>query len=187
MELSLNRKFTILCLLFAVFFLLNSPFFWKTIYPVYYQDEVNQAAEKHNVDPYLMYAIIQVESNFTDKRVSHKGARGIMQIMPDTALWVIEQAKFPHHMLTRLEEPLYNIHIGAWYISFLERKFHQNHYAVIAAYNAGPGNVEKWMKENKWDGTYGDLASIPYGETRHYIQRVLYFYGKYKEIYNKAS
>lgn len=185
MELTLNRKLTLLGLLMALFFLLNSQVFWKTIYPLSFQDEVKQSSQLYNIDPYLVFAIIQIESNFKYQRVSDKGASGLMQIMPDTAQWVAEQAKYPPAMLGSLEEPSVNIAIGAWYISYLERKFYNNHYAVIAAYNAGPGNVERWLKENRWDGTYQNLGDIPFGETRHYVQRVLYFYGKYKEIYEQ--
>ncbi|HJV44193.1 MAG TPA: lytic transglycosylase domain-containing protein [Bacillota bacterium] len=183
MELSINRKFTFLCLLLVLFYLLNSPLFWKTMYPIRFQDEVKEATNQYNVDPHLVFAIIQIESNFKSERVSTKGAKGLMQLMPDTALWIVEQAGLPQETLDQLEHPQTNITIGAWYLAFLERKFHHNHFAVIAAYNAGPGNVEKWLKDNTWDGTYQHLDSIPYGETRHYVQRVLYFYGKYREIY----
>jgi soluble lytic murein transglycosylase len=183
MELTLNKKVTLFCLLLALFYLFNSPLFWKSMYPVHFQEEVREASDRYNVDPYLVYAIIQIESNFKSERISNKGAKGLMQLMPETALWIVEQASLPVETLDDLEHPQVNIVIGAWYLAFLERKFHYNHYAVIAAYNAGPGNVEKWLKDNTWDGTYQHLGSIPYGETRHYVQRVLYFYGKYKEIY----
>jgi soluble lytic murein transglycosylase len=183
MQIILNRKYTVLCLLFLLFYFLNSSYFWKAMYPVYFENEVKEAAAKYDVDPYLVYAIIQIESNFQRERRSEKGATGLMQLMPDTAMWIIQQGNLPPTMLDHLEHPTNNIYIGAWYISYLEKKFHHNHYAVVAAYNAGPGNVEKWMKENRWDGTSQNLSRIPFGETRHYVQRVLYFYGKYKSIY----
>ncbi|RKD23795.1 lytic transglycosylase [Ammoniphilus oxalaticus] len=183
MEIKTNRKITLLCLLLALFFLLNSQLFWKAIYPVYFKNEVAEASSQYNVDPYLVFSIIQIESNFKHMRTSNKGAKGLMQIMPETAEWVIEQAQLPSELLTKIDDPEVNIAIGSWYISFLERKFHQNHFAVIAAYNAGPGNVERWLKEDQWDGTYRNMADIPFGETRHYLQRVLYFYGKFRDIY----
>ena len=183
MEIKTNHKITLLCLLLALFFLLNSQVFWKAIYPIHYQEEVTRSSSQYKVDPYLVYAIIQIESNFKHKRTSNKGAMGLMQIMPETAEWVIDQAQLPPPLLDMVEEPEVNIAIGSWYIAFLERKFHHNHFAVIAAYNAGPGNVEKWLKEGRWDGTYRNMSDIPFGETRHYLQRVLYFYGKYREIY----
>lgn len=185
MEIKTNHKITLLCLLLALFYLLNSQVFWKTIYPIQYKAEVTKAATQHKVDPYLVYSIIQIESNFKHTRTSNKGATGLMQIMPETASWVIEQAQLPPQLLEMLDVPEVNIFIGSWYVAFLERKFHNNHFAVIAAYNAGPGNVEKWLKEDRWDGTYQNIADIPFGETRHYLQRVLYFYGKYREIYNQ--
>ncbi|MEW9670733.1 lytic transglycosylase domain-containing protein [Ammoniphilus sp. 3BR4] len=183
MELKLNRKFTLIVLLLVLFYLLNSPLFWKAIYPIHYEELVDAATEKHDVDPYLVYAIIQIESNFKHQRISNKGATGLMQIMPETATWVIEQARMPKDYIQRLDDPEVNIQIGSWYIAFLEKKFHRNHYAVIASYNAGPGNVERWLREDYWDGTYQNISHIPFGETRHYVQRVLYFYGKYRDVY----
>ncbi len=184
MELNLNRKVTLLLLLLGLFYLLNSQAFWKAMYPVYYSEFVDQASQEYEVDPKLVYAIIQIESNFKQNRVSPKGATGLMQIMPETAGWVIQQAQLPPDYLEFLDDPQVNITIGTWYLAFLERKFHRNHYAVITAYNAGPGNVEKWLREGTWDATYQNLGDIPFGETRHYLQRVLYFYGKYQDIYN---
>jgi soluble lytic murein transglycosylase len=183
MEKILNRKAVFLCLLLALIILFNSSFFWKAMYPVQYMEEVTEAAERFNVDPFLIYAIIQIESDFKESRVSSKGATGLMQIMPNTAEWIVQQGNFPPDVLDAVNDPKVNIFLGAWYIAFLEKMFQHNHYAVIAAYNAGPGNVEKWMKEDIWDGTSHDVANIPFGETRHYIHRVLYFYGKFKEIY----
>lgn len=185
MKIRINRKFAWLVgLLLVVVYLLNSSMFWRTIYPIRFQEEVAKASEMYNVDPYLVYSIIQIESNFKETRTSNKGATGLMQIMPETAEWVVEQAGFAPEMLDNLEDPQSNIAIGSWYLAFLERKFHRNHYAVIAAYNAGPGNVERWLIEGQWDGTYRNRSDIPFGETRHYLQRVLYYYGKYKEIYD---
>lgn len=64
------------------------------------------------------------------------------------------------------------------------KEFKGNRVAAIAAYNAGPGNVHKWLKEGRWDGTRKNLGQIPFGETRHYVQRVLFFYDKYRAIYS---
>jgi soluble lytic murein transglycosylase len=76
-----------------------------------------------------------------------------------------------------------SIEVGSWYLSSLTQQFGQNKIAAIAAYNAGPGNVQKWMNSGVWDGKMETVKQIPFGETRHYVQRVIYYYNKYKDLY----
>lgn len=80
-------------------------------------------------------------------------------------------------------EPSANIELGAWYLHTLSGEFDGNRTAVIAAYNAGPGKVQRWLKEGSWNGSEDDIKNIPFGETRHYVQRVIYYYNQYTEIY----
>lgn len=169
--------------LFVIFLLIQSSFVMKWMYPVKYEDEVRVSSQAFKVDPFLVLAIMRVESNFNPEVSSHKGAFGLMQLMPDTAKWMVEDGYFEPHFLERLEEPAVNIHMGSWYISQLIQQFEGNATAAIAAYNAGPGRVNKWLQEKEWDGETDTIEDIPYGETRHYVQRVLYYYGKYKEVY----
>lgn len=82
-------------------------------------------------------------------------------------------------------EPSANIELGTWYLSTLSRQFEGKRTAVIAAYNAGPGKVQKWLDEGIWDGTDATIKDIPFGETRHYVQRVNYYYDQYTDIYNE--
>ena len=82
-----------------------------------------------------------------------------------------------------IKVPAVNIQVGSWYLSQLTKKFEGNKVAVIAAYNAGPTRVQKWLDDGTWDGTRQNVHKIPYGETRHYIQRVTFFYEKYKSLY----
>jgi soluble lytic murein transglycosylase len=180
-----TRKNTIffLCLL-AVFLLLDAPVTWKAMYPVYYKEEIRKSAKEYNVDPYLIMAIIQIESKFDKKRVSKKGAIGLMQVMPLTAKWAVEKTNISPLATYYLDEPDTNILLGTWYISFLNEMFDDNPYAVIAAYNAGPGNVKKWIMQGIWDGTQEHISQIPFGETRHYVQRALYYKHRYEKIYS---
>lgn len=153
------------------------------MYPVKYEDEVRVSSQAFQVDPYLIMAIIRVESSFDPEVSSHKGAYGLMQLMPDTAKWMVDDGHFDAQFLERLEEPAVNIHMGSWYIGQLLRQFEGNPVAAIAAYNAGPGRVDAWLRENEWDGELRNIEEIPFGETRHYVQRVLFYYDKYKEVY----
>lgn len=178
-------KITFICglLLFLFFILVQSSYVQKLMYPIEYQDEVGISSQAFEVDPYLVMAIIRVESNFQPEVSSHKGAYGLMQLMPDTAKWMVDDGHFEPQFLERLKEPAVNIHMGSWYMSQLLNQFNGNPVAAIAAYNAGPGRVEGWMKEEKWDGQAEHIEQIPFGETRHYVQRVLFYYEKYKDIH----
>ncbi|ULO05845.1 lytic transglycosylase domain-containing protein [Paenibacillus sp. 19GGS1-52] len=182
------RKKRVLLLLFvgftAILFLSTNWMSW--FYPIYYKEEIRKHSITYEMDPFLVAAIIRVETNYKTGRESKKGALGLMQLMPDTAKWALEMAKLPDVSLVQLKEkPSENIELGTWYLSNLSRQFEGNRTAVIAAYNAGPGNVKHWLEEGSWDGTEATVKNIPIGETRHYVQRVLYYYDQYTEIYSE--
>jgi soluble lytic murein transglycosylase len=108
-----------------------------------------------------------------------------MQIMPDTAEWVISKAKLPETTLDDIRnETETNIQIGTWYLRSLSQQFDGNNIAMIAAYNAGPTNVKNWLKSGRWDGRLETVQNIPFGETRHYVQRVTHYYKQYLKIYD---
>lgn len=178
-----KKTFILLLLLVIVIISFNSKWVWQIMYPVKYEKEVNQSAISYNLDPYLILAIIQVETGFKKDVVSKKGAIGLMQLMPDTATWIVDHGKFPDYLLNNLTVPKVNIILGSWYLAYIIEKYEGNTIASIAAYNAGPGNVDKWLKNGIWDGTEQSLEQIPFGETRHYLQRVIYFYNHYQWIY----
>lgn len=153
------------------------------MYPIKFKDEIRVSSGAFDVDPFLVTAIIRVESNFKPGVSSPKGAFGLMQLMPDTAEWMVEAGHFQSGFLERLEEPTVNIHMGSWYIGQLLKQFGMNSPAAIAAYNAGPGRVEEWLSTEQWNGKRDTIADIPFGETRQYVQKVLYYYEKYRNVY----
>lgn len=73
--------------------------------------------------------------------------------------------------------------MGTWYLSFLLEKYGGDHVKVLAAYNAGQGNVDRWIEGKIWDGQAATVDNIPFGETRHYVKRALFYYERYKTIY----
>jgi len=180
-----KKNIVLFILLLLVFLAINTNCLWQLMYPIKYQEEISKYAEQFNIDPFLVLAIIQVETRFKEDTISKKGAIGPMQIMPDTAQWIIEQGRFSPYSIQYLSNPELNIALGSWYLSTMYKQFNNNLIATIAAYNAGPGNVTRWLKEDIWDGTSQHLNQIPFGETRHYIQRVLFFYERYQKIYGK--
>ncbi|MBY0201772.1 lytic transglycosylase domain-containing protein [Paenibacillus cucumis (ex Kampfer et al. 2016)] len=181
------RKKRVLLIMFVSFVLvlfLNTN--WMAwFYPIEYKEEIRAQSQSYEVDPFLIASIIRVETNFKTSKESKRGAIGLMQLMPDTANWILEQAKIPDTSLEELKhEPGRNIQLGTWYLRNLSDQFSGNEIVMIAAYNAGPGKVSSWLKNGVWDGTLETVKDIPFGETRHYVQRVIYYYNQYVKIYD---
>lgn len=157
---------------------------WITVfYPQPHKDVVISAAYEYDVDPYLVFAIIRAESKYQTGAESPVGARGLMQIMPETAQWIAEQQNIEGFDLDQLHNPEVNIRFGCWYLANLGEEYKGNLALIIAAYNAGRGTVQEWVNTGIWDGDTADLDNIPYPETRQYIKNVLKNYEAYKAIY----
>ncbi len=186
MRKRLKRKRVILPLVLIVLAALfvQSDWLGRWIYPISFTEEIKQSATKYQLDPLLIAAIIRVESNYKLDAVSPKGAVGIMQIMPDTASWILKQGEFESLSVKKAgNEAHAGITLGSWYVKELNRQFDGNLIVSLAAYNAGPGKVRQWLDKGVWDGEESTIRDIPYGETRHYVQRVMYYYKKYQKIY----
>ena len=180
-------------LLVVVVFLITSNQFWRWMYPIRYQGNIQQAANTARVDPLLVASVIRVESKFRSEDVSHAGAIGLMQLMPETASWIALQMEkdSPGQYKTTIEqskdlsEPTPNIMLGTWYIHYLTERFNGNEVAAIAAYNAGPKRVQGWLSDKVWPGSLSSIDRIPVGETRHFVDRVFYNYALYHRIYGR--
>ncbi|UVI28480.1 lytic transglycosylase domain-containing protein [Paenibacillus spongiae] len=179
-----KRVFLVLVLALLVVLFFNSEWISRWMYPIHYKDDIRISADNYKLEPQLLAAVIRTETNYEPGKESKKGAVGIMQIMPDTADWIVEKSGFDGVTRDSLKHRAdLGIEMGAWYLNWLNKQFKGNQVAVIAAYNAGPGAVKRWMTEGKWDGELSTISDIPYGETRHYVQRVHYYYKKYKKLY----
>jgi soluble lytic murein transglycosylase len=180
-----KRVFALLLIGFLGVLFMNSSFLGKKMYPIYYQKEIIEGAGNHHIDPFLVAAMIRVETNYQYHLESSKGAIGLMQLMPDTAAWIVETAGFDNLTPEDLVQPAVNVNLGAWYMNWLTKHYNGNILYAIAAYNAGQGNVNQWKNKGIWNGTDADTDHIPFGETRHYVQRVLYYYHKYQNLYGE--
>lgn len=140
-------------------------------YPIRYSEYIAEFAEKHGLPLELVYAVIHTESRFRANVVSSAGAKGLMQLMPNTAEWVAGQVGLADFDFSQAGDPRINIWLGCWYLSYMIRRFGVLDTA-LAAYNAGPGNVSSWLRneERSVDGI--NLYHIPFGETRRYVERV---------------
>lgn len=174
--------FTIVVIIGILF--IQSTWISKQLYPIKYEKLIVDKSQKYDVDPHLIVAIIRVESNFRTSSESPKGAVGLMQLMPTTAEWIVERIAKNSISDEELKlNPELNIELGTWYLAHLLERYEGDMILSIAAYNAGPGNVSKWLTANTWDGQYETADQIPFGETRNYVQKVIYYYNKYKELY----
>ena len=131
----------------------------------------------------MVAAVIQAESRYNKDARSRKGALGLMQLMPETAKWALPQMGYSEAAEQFLDDPALNIEVGTWYLRWLLNYYGERWPVVIAAYNAGQGAVDRWLREGRWDGRATTLEQIPYPETRRYVRKVLFYYQKYRHIY----
>jgi len=142
------------------------------LYPVKYLDIIENTSERFGLQPAFICAVIHAESRFKRDAVSAKGAGGLMQIMETTAEWAAEELKLTDFESNDIFEPETNILIGCWYLNRLFNQFGGGPDVVLAAYNAGSGNVSNWLKSPEYSDDGRTLKHIPFGETRGYIQKV---------------
>ena len=151
-------------------------------YPLEYQEYVMEAAEKYDLDPALIFAIIHTESRFDPEAVSPANAMGLMQITRDTFFFVNEKDSRGDLAVELLFEPEVNIDTGSYFIRWLIDDMGDRDTA-IAAYNAGRGNVKKWLGDSRYSADGVTLYDIPYKETKNYVQKVNSAYEFYKQHY----
>lgn len=167
-----------------IFIIINSAtWLLKVLFPMYHRDLIYKYSEMYDVNPYLITAIIRTESKFYTKAKSRKDARGLMQISPMTGLWAAKVLGIENYNPEMLYEPKTNIMIGCWYVHTLEKEFDGNLRNVIAAYNGGSGNVTRWLKDIRYSSDGKNLDHIPFVETRGYVDKVIYNYNIYNNLY----
>lgn len=146
-----------------------------------YQDQINEYSNKYNVDPLLTASIVKVESDFDNDAQSHQGAKGLMQLLDETAKHsaeVIGEDYYPD----KLNDIYYNLKLGVGYYNYLYN-YYNNKELALAAYNGGVGNVDKWIDQGILDRVNPDISKIPFDETRQYVTKVMANYEVYKTFY----
>ncbi len=178
-----KMKRRLLLILFLMLLVFNIDTISRFFYPFPYRDTTTYYAGIYNVDPLLLAAVMKAESGFNSKAVSVRGARGLMQIMPDTGQWIARQLGEHTFHPDQLFEPETSIKLGAWYISDLKKEFNNDPVLVLAAYNGGRGNVREWLSNMSLSGGNSNIDQIPFTETRHYVRKVLLYYRIYITLY----
>lgn len=139
-------------------------------YPVNYIEEIQKYSNEYGVDPKVVLAIMRVESNFKSDAVSKVNAKGLMQVLPDTAKHVAKLLNVDANSLD-LNDPETNVKVGTYYLKYLMQNF-SNMDTVYAAYNGGIGNVKTWLKDSKYSSDGVSLYTIPSAETKNYVNKV---------------
>jgi soluble lytic murein transglycosylase len=158
----------------------------RIYFPLYYSAHIENYSQKYNLNPYLVAAVIKTESNFNPQAKSPKDAYGLMQITSSTGKWAAQEMKMDSFSVGQLTEPEYNIRMGCWYLDNLKKEFGGNMDLVIAAYNGGRGNVQKWLADDDHSKDGKNLYYIPFKETDKYVKRVKVYYNVYKVLYSKS-
>lgn len=159
--------------------------FWKVSYPRAYASSVEFLSNKFKIDSEFIWGIMKAESGFDQDVVSPVGARGLMQIMPQTARRVSYLIGGYNFQVPQLFRPKVNIALGTRYLKRLFKKFDGQYPLVAAAYNAGPHRVESWLESFGQLDLDEFIEHIPFIETRNYTKRVLRYFGIYKLLYQK--
>lgn len=145
-------------------------------FPLAYQDEITRLANATQLEPTFIYAIARQESAFDAAARSPVGATGLMQLMPKTAAFMAKKSGIEHRGAADLLQPEHNMRLGSEYLSHLMQTFNGNRILAAAAYNAGPHRVSRWLsEEGKEKPVDVWIETIPFKETRHYVQNVLCF------------
>ncbi len=153
------------------------------MYPIHYEDDIRRNAFQYELDPFLIAAIIRVESNYKPDTESNKGAYGLMQLMPDTSNWIIEKAPFDTEYKKKIRHPG-GQHRARLVVFALDGQTIRRKYACDdRGLQCGAWQSQPMAAGEGVDGTLQNANQIPYGETRHYIQRVMYYYNKYHKLY----
>ncbi len=174
---------TILVLVFVIIILGNYKSILKKFFPIQYSQSVMKYSTKYNVDPYIIYSIIRVESKFNPYAKSNKGASGLMQITPQTGEYIANLLNIDKLDENFLYNPDLNIQLGCFYFSKLYSDFNSDIDSALAAYNGGSGNVTKWISKNDNGEKFLDVNKIPFNETKNYVLRVKKTYKIYKFLY----
>jgi soluble lytic murein transglycosylase len=156
--------------------------YWEALFPRPYWNDVKRFAAANGLDPYLVASLIRQESEFNPGAVSNKNALGLMQLLPRVGKGEAKQIKLRHFSAPQLLTPTINIELGTRYFRSLVDEFGGFEYA-LAAYNAGDDRVKAWQSAGKYRDVQEFVESIPFTETREYVQAIMRNANVYRQLY----
>ena len=156
--------------------------FWRYLYPLPYGDDLRSRAEPHDLDPYLVAGLIRQESEFNPRAVSRAGAIGLMQVMPRTARETAGRLGMPY-ATSKLYEPDYSMRLGTFHLRQVIDQFDGVLEYALAAYNAGATRAKEWLSWREYAEPAEFVETIPFTETRGYVQAVLRNRELYRRLY----
>ncbi len=173
---------------FLVLALLATFWIMRSLFQLKYVDLIQKYCEEYDLEPSYVAAVIYTESKYRERALSGADARGLMQIMPNTAADIAREFGEDFDPddpgdLERLYDPETSIRYGCYYLRKLLDRFDRNPAVALAAYNGGPENTAKWLKEYGLDSK-GRIAYIPFPETSNYVKRVFRAQKVYEFLYS---
>lgn len=156
----------------------------EKMYPRTYQELIETYSAEYDVDPYLVYAVCKIESNFDPKAQSNVGARGVMQMMEPAFDWV--QYRMGDESGTtydQMYQPEVAIQYGTCMLSLLQKEMGEDERVILASYHAGMGAVQAWLEDPAYSSDGETLDTIPYSDTNWYVEKVLETKAIYQQLY----
>ncbi len=157
--------------------------YWEALFPRPYWPDLKKFSEKNGLDPYLVASLIRQESEFNPVAVSRANAVGLMQLLPKTGKVVARQEGVKHYIASQLYTPAMNLQLGTRYFRGMVDQFGGSFEHALAAYNAGSDRVQDWMGQGPYRDSPEFVESIPFTETREYVQAIMRNANVYKQLY----
>ncbi|MCU1271809.1 MAG: Lytic transglycosylase, catalytic [Acidobacteriaceae bacterium] len=156
--------------------------YWEALFPKPFWPDLKRFADANGLDPYMVASLVRQESEFNPGAVSNKNAMGLMQLLPKVGKGVAKQVKLKHFSQQQLFTPVINLQLGTRYFRSMVDKFGGFEYA-LAAYNAGDDRVKDWQSIGKYRDVQEFVESIPFTETREYVQAIMRNANVYRQLY----
>ena len=157
--------------------------YWEALFPKAYWPDLRKYSTLNGLDPYLVASLIRQESEFNAAAISHANAVGLMQLLPKTGKTVARQVKLRGYTAPQLYTPAVNLQLGTRYFKDMVDKYNGQYEYALAAYNAGTDRVEDWLGQGHYRDPQEFVESIPFTETREYVQAILRNANVYRQLY----
>jgi soluble lytic murein transglycosylase len=161
--------------------------FWKLAFPIPYRADLEKYAKQNGLDPFLMAALIRQESEFNPKAVSVANARGLTQIEPATGRELSRRLKVTPYSTPRLFQPAVSLQLGSYYLKSMADHLNGHWEAALAAYNAGLSRAHAWLSWGEFREPAEFIETVPFTQTRGYIQTVLRNADVYRRLYGQPA